>query len=105
VGQPKNDWVRSVAAADTAVIYMGAGDAAEIAAALIAHGVPRDTPAAIVENASLPEVRRILLTLEKLPQLEHYGFTGPTLIMLGRVLSPALAAAEETAGLMACRTA
>lgn len=105
VGQPKNDWVRSVAAADTAVIYMGAGDAAEIAATLIAYGVPRDTPAAIVENASLPEVRRIMLTLDKLPQLEHYGFTGPTLIMLGRVLSPALAATEETAGLIACRMA
>jgi len=104
-GQPKNDWVRSAAAADTAVIYMGAGDAAEIAATLIAHGVPRDTPAAIVENASLPQARRIMLTLEELPQLEHYGFTGPTLIMLGRVLSAALAAAQQADVLMACRTA
>jgi uroporphyrin-III C-methyltransferase len=105
VGQPKNDWVPSVAAADTAVIYMGAGDAAEIAATLIAHGVPHDTPAAIVENASLPQVRRIILTLEELPQLEHYGFAGPTLIMLGRILSPALAAARQADVLMACRTA
>jgi len=105
VGQPKNDWVRSVAAADTAVIYMGAGEAAEIAALLIAHGLPRDLPVAVVENASLPEARRVMLTLGQLPQIEHYGLTGPTLIMLGRVFESALAAAEPSGRLMACRMA
>ncbi len=105
VGQPANDWVRSVANSDTAVIYMGAGEAAEIAASLIAHGMPRDTPIAIVENASLPHARRVMLTLEELPQLEHYGLIGPTLIMLGRVFASPLAAAQQAGLLMACKRA
>lgn len=97
-GEAPNEWAKSAASADTAVIYMGAGQAAEIAAALIAAGAPRDLPVLVAENATLPQARRIALTLRELPNIAEYGLTGPTLIMMGRAFASALAAsAEETA--------
>jgi uroporphyrin-III C-methyltransferase len=96
-GEAPSDWVKSVAAADTSVIYMGAGQAAEITAALLAGGVPGNLPVLVVENASQPGARRIALTLEELPEIARYGLTGPTLIMAGRAFAGALAAAERAA--------
>lgn len=86
-GEARNDWARNVAAADTAVIYMGAGQAAEIAATLMAHGVARETPAAIVESASLPEARRVTMPLSELARAVELGISGPAVIMLGRVFA------------------
>lgn len=94
-GEAQNDWAKHVAAADTAVIYMGAGQAAEIAATLIARGVPRDTPAAIVENASLPEARRFTMPLSDLGRAAELGISGPAVIMLGAVFASAFLAATE----------
>jgi uroporphyrin-III C-methyltransferase len=88
-GEAEHDWAKNVAAADTAIIYMGAGQAAEIAATLIARGVPRDTPAAIVENASLPGVRRYTMPLAELARAAELGISGPAVIMLGRVFAAA----------------
>lgn len=96
-GEAPSAWAQSAAAADTAVIYMGAGQAREITAALIAAGARRDLPVLVVENATLPQVRRVALTLEELPEIARYGFAGPTLIMLGRAFAAALAASEQEA--------
>jgi uroporphyrin-III C-methyltransferase len=90
-GEAPSNWAKNAAAADTAVVYMGAGQAETVAAALIAAGAPQDLPVLVVENATLPEVRRIALTLRDLPQLARYGMSGPTLIMLGRVFASARA--------------
>src|SRR5882724_8723692 len=57
-GEPPSEWAESIAAADAGAIYMGAGQAARIAAALVAAGKPATTPIAIVESASLAESRR-----------------------------------------------
>jgi len=94
-GEAPSEWVKSVAAADTAVIYMGAGDAQAISAALIAAGLSRDLPVLVVESASLPESRRIALTLGELPEIAHYGVSGPAVILLGRALAAAQSASEE----------
>ena len=91
-GEAESEWARTAAAADTAVIYMGAGQAGAIAAALIAAGAPRDLPVLVVENASLREARRASVTLAGLPLITRLGFTGPTLIMVGRVCAEALEA-------------
>jgi len=96
-GEAPSRWAKSAAAADTAVIYMGAGQAREITTALIAAGAASDLPVLVVENASLPQVRRIALTLEELPEISRYGFAGPTLIMVGRAFATALAASEQEA--------
>ena len=59
--------------------------------------MPRDLPLLVAENATLPQVRRIAMTLEELPEIVHYGITGPTLIMIGRVFASVLAASEQEA--------
>lgn len=96
-GEAPSNWAGPAASADTAVIYMGAGQAAEVAAELIAAGAALDTPVLVVENASLPQARRIAFTLEELPMIAGYGISGPTLIMVGRAFAAALAAAERDA--------
>ena len=87
-GEPESGWVDSVLAADTAAIYMGAGEAPAIAAALIAAGKPADTPIALVEDASLSGMRVQYATLRELARLPTSG--GPTLILLGEVYREAL---------------
>ena len=94
-GLEPSGWAESAAAADTAIIYMGAGLAREIAEALMAAGLPRDLPVLVAENSTLPEARRAALTLGELPGIARYGHTGPTLIMIGRAFSGALAASER----------
>jgi len=90
-GERGNDWVASVLAADTAVLYMGAGLARDISADLIRRGKPADTPVALVENASLPERRTLFGTLADLPALARQTGDGPTVVLFGDVLKSALA--------------
>src|SRR5207244_8619133 len=66
-GEHTSDWVRSFIAADAGAIYMGIGEACEIAAALLANGKPASLPVAVVENASLPNQRIVYTTLAQLP--------------------------------------
>jgi uroporphyrin-III C-methyltransferase len=89
-GEAPSAWVKTVAAADTAVIYMGAGQAAEIAAALIAHGVARETPLVVAENATLPQARRFFMPLSELARVAEIGISGPAVIMLGAVFASVL---------------
>jgi uroporphyrin-III C-methyltransferase len=82
-GENSSEWARSLANADAGAIYMGAGQADAIAAALIAAGKPASTPVAIVENASLPQARTIFTTLAGLPRLAGDQLTGPAIILIG----------------------
>lgn len=86
-GEAASEWARTVASSDTAVIYMGAGQATELMLALSAQGVAPDTPIMVVENASLPNTRRFSMTLARLPDVHEFGMTGPALIMLGNVFA------------------
>jgi len=79
-----------VLAADTAVIYMGAGLAERISAELMARGRPKATPVALVENATLPERRVLHGTLADLPELAQKAGDGPAVVLLGEVLRAAL---------------
>jgi uroporphyrin-III C-methyltransferase len=83
-------WDEAVANADTAAIYMGAGEAAEVAAALLARGKPGGLPVVAVENASLPGARRWYTTLAGLPRLADESFTGPVMLLVGEVFAAAL---------------
>ena len=85
-GEAANRWVEVALAADTAAIYMGAGEAKAISAALIAAGKPADTPVVVVENASLPAARRFHGRLDGLEAAAARGSGGPMLILLGEVL-------------------
>jgi uroporphyrin-III C-methyltransferase len=94
-GEAPNDWARAVLAADTSAIYMGAGDAAAIAQALLGAGKRASTPVAVVESASLPASRTLYGTLAGLPALAAEIGGGPALIVLGEVLSEAVSAAAR----------
>jgi len=83
-GEDRSNWVRAAVAADTAVIYMASHEAAAIGAALIAQGMAPDTPAAIVEGASLAGQRQVLpVTLATLGAAGMRLLGGPALIVVG----------------------
>jgi uroporphyrin-III C-methyltransferase len=93
-GEKDSSWVAAVLAADTAAIYMGAGDAEAIAAALIRAGKPAHTPVVLIENASLPDSAAVPGTLGDLPRLATPG-DGPTMILVGEVYAAGVADAAR----------
>ncbi|MFN0302749.1 MAG: uroporphyrinogen-III C-methyltransferase [Burkholderiales bacterium] len=90
-----SSWVDAAVAADTAVIYMGRGEAAAITDALIAHGRAPHTPVAIVESASHPDSTRHIGRLVDLPALAALTGDGPTMIILGEVVRAAMRSRSE----------
>lgn len=82
-GEDPSDWARALATADAGAIYMGAGQAEAIAAALRAEGKVPSTPVVVVENASLPQARSFFTTLAALPRLVAHQLTGPAVLLLG----------------------
>lgn len=89
-----SDWAAAVLAADTAVIYMGAGDAQKIADVLIGRGLAPERPVAIIENASLPGEAQHFGRLDQLGTLAARLGSGPAIIVLGDVLREKLALAQ-----------
>ncbi|MDP2405448.1 uroporphyrinogen-III C-methyltransferase [Hydrogenophaga sp.] len=81
------DWALLARPRQTVVLYMGVNNLSEICRQLIAHGLPGDTPAALVEKATLPDERCITGTLADLPELAlSHGVKPPALIMVGGVV-------------------
>jgi uroporphyrin-III C-methyltransferase len=83
-GEPNLDWVALAKANQTVAIYMGLSSAPVIAARLIAAGRAASTPVAVVENASLPDERRLTTTLGALPEAVR-ALDGPALLIVGEV--------------------
>jgi uroporphyrin-III C-methyltransferase len=105
-GERPNEWATAALAADTVAIYMGAGEAAAIARALIAAGKPAGTPVAVVENASLPDAAWQFGVLEQLAEVAARGAGGPSLILIGEVYrESAIIAAWPQAQSSSSRTA
>lgn len=95
-GEAASDWLGPLGTADTGAIYMGVGEAAAIAAALLGRGQPASLPVVAVENASLPGSRRWVTTLGELPRLADEAFSGPVMLLLGEVFAAAAAAGTES---------
>jgi len=82
------DWPALARPNQTVVFYMGIGAAEEICRQMISHGLPPQTPAAVVRNGTLPTQQSLLATLETLPQrIEQAGITPPALIVVGSVVN------------------
>lgn len=82
------DWVALARPNQTLVIYMGLAGLEEISRELIAHGLPGETPAAVVQNATLPSQRCVTATLATLPaEVSSAGIMRPAMIVIGAVVS------------------
>lgn len=96
------DWPMLARPHQTVVLYMGVSNLPEICRQLLAHGLPATTPAALIENATLPEERCVTGALTDLPGLaRQHQIRPPALIMIGDVVAarqqpkPLMAAARE----------
>jgi len=82
--EPDLDWVALARPNQTTVVYMGLSTAAKIAGRLIAEGRAPSTPVVVVENASLPDERRLSTNLAGLGEAVN-GLDGPALLIIGEV--------------------
>ena len=82
------DWAALADPRATTVVYMGVKTLAELAAKLIAQGLPAATPAAMVEHASWADQRLVRSTIADLPGvLAGMQPKGPCLILIGLALA------------------
>ena len=82
------DWEALARPRQTVVIYMGMGTLPVICRELVRHGLSASTPAALVEQASLPSQRCITGTLQDLPRLaQQHRVRPPALIVVGEVVA------------------
>ncbi len=95
VGSRENTWAKAAAAADTAVLYMAAGEAQAVSRALIANGVPASRPAVIVEHASCAQRRIVPADVGTLPAAAQRLGDGPALVMVGDVYADIVATGIE----------
>ena len=94
--EAESDWISAAVAADSAVLYMAAGRAPQIAAVLIAAGKSPSLPVAVVENASLENEQRIFTTLAGLTA-STLNLAGPAVLCIGEVFALSAAASTHTA--------
>ena len=82
------DWPMLARPRQTVVLYMGMSNLPEICLQLLAHGLPAHTPAALIENATLPQERCVVGQLAQLPELaRQHRIHPPALIMIGGVVA------------------
>jgi uroporphyrin-III C-methyltransferase/precorrin-2 dehydrogenase/sirohydrochlorin ferrochelatase len=95
-GNVELDWPMLARPRQTVVIYMGAETLPLIASQLIAHGLPAETPVALIENGTTSRERRVVGTLATIEhQAVRAGLGGPTLCLVGEVVGLALARDPE----------
>ncbi len=82
------DWGCLARPHQTLVIYMGIATVAHLCQRLQQHGLAADTPAAMVENATMPTQRTIVGSLHTLPALaQDHAVRPPALIVIGGVVA------------------
>jgi uroporphyrin-III C-methyltransferase len=93
-GSKQNTWAKAAAAADTAVLYMAAGEAQSVSEALMANGVPATRPAVIIENASADSRKIIPTDVAHLATAAQCLDDGPALVMVGEIYADVSAAID-----------
>ena len=82
------DWAALARTGQPIVIYMGLTHMAETVADLRAGGLSQDTPAALVENATLPGERTVVATLGTLVEVAaRENVVSPALIVVGGIVA------------------
>jgi uroporphyrin-III C-methyltransferase len=81
------DWTAIARAKLPIILYMGMSRLTEIAAALIAGGMPADMPVAIVNNATTPQQRVFVTALARAGvDAMAQGFGAPSIIAIGEIV-------------------
>lgn len=81
------NWDMLARRGQTVAIYMGLSTLSHLCAQLIAHGLPSDWPAALIEEGTSPSQRVIAATLGDLPkQVTAAGVSGPSMLIVGEVV-------------------
>ncbi len=81
------DWPELINPTQTLVIYMGLLGLEQICTKLVAQGMAPDTPAVLIEKATLPEQREIYANIADLAQrVAASDVMGPTTIIVGEVV-------------------
>jgi uroporphyrin-III C-methyltransferase len=87
VSDDRPDWAALARTGQPIVIYMGLTRLAETVADLLAGGLPESTPAAFVENATLPQERTVAATLGTLVAMAaREQVVSPALIIVGGIV-------------------
>ena len=82
-----HDWAKLATATQTLVIFMGMRKLDSLMKLLIEHGRPADTPAAVVQWASLPQQRTVVGTVGDIHQrASEAGLGLPALTIIGDVV-------------------
>ncbi len=81
------NWAQLCQPNQTVVVYMGLTGVEVLCRELVAHGLPADLPAALVEKGTTAEQRVITATLATLPdEVKRHDVGAPTLIIIGHVV-------------------
>ena len=81
------DWASLARPHQTIVIYMGVATLPIVCRELARHGLGADTPAAVIENVTLPSQRVVTGTLSTLPTLARvHAVRAPALVVIGGVV-------------------
>lgn len=84
--------------ADTLVLLMGLQRLAEIVPAFLAQGWSPETPAAAIQDATMPDQRICVSTLAGIAEAtSERGFDSPTLLIIGAVVGLGLRGREDEA--------
>ena len=82
------DWESLAKPAQTIVFYMGLHSIPVLSRELIAHGLPKTTPVALVQQGTTPNQQVYIETLDSLQDLaEREQLKPPTIIIVGEVVS------------------
>ena len=81
-------WKEFIVEQQTIVFYMALSGASYICEQLIAHGMRKEMPIAIIEKGTMPEQKVYITSLKDLPDLlSKEDINAPTLMIVGEVVS------------------
>ncbi|MET3660736.1 uroporphyrinogen-III C-methyltransferase [Aquamicrobium ahrensii] len=88
VSDDRPDWAALARTGQPIVIYMGLTHLAATVADLLSGGLSPDTPAALIENATLAQERTVVATLGTLVEAaEREQIASPALIVVGHIVA------------------
>jgi uroporphyrinogen III methyltransferase/synthase len=82
------DWSTLADPHRTLVLLMAMGNLENICVRLIEHGLPRDTPAAVIQDGTRPTQRTVTGTLASIAgEVQRAGLASPAIVVVGEVVA------------------